>query len=93
MASDNKWDPLKTQLLHHSLDIGSLEYDHPKKYTDNSEYDKLIGSVYSIYCTRISERMNSHKNVFIPANTTNECHSKIDPKSLAQRWGIGLNSA
>ena len=37
--------------------------------------------------------MNSDKNIFISAITTNERHSKIDPKSLAQRWGIGLSSA
>ena len=48
MTSDNKWDPLNKQVPHHSPYIGSLECDHPKKYTDNSEYDTLIRSASSI---------------------------------------------
>ena len=37
--------------------------------------------------------MNSDKNILISAITTNKRHSKIDPKLLVQRWGIGLDSA
>ena len=80
MISDNKWDPLNTQLPNHSLDTGSLKYKNPRKYADYSEYDILKGIVYNTYCTKMLEGLTCNRNNFISAITTKDF---IDPKLIA----------
>ena len=58
MTSDNRWDPSNIQLTHHSSVIGTLKCSHSDKYTDNSEYDIMTGSVYSIYTSRLAEGLS-----------------------------------
>ena len=92
MTSDNRWDPSNIQLTHHSSVIGTLKCSHSDKYTDNSEYDIITGSVYSIYTSRLAEGL-SYQAATVLAITTNERHYKVDDKIVAQRWSIGLDPA
>ena len=92
MTPDNIWDPSDIQLPHQSSVIGDLECNHPDKYTDNSEYDVLTGSISSIYTARITEGLLDEAATVL-ANTTKERHSKVDAKTLAQIWMFGLGPA
>ena len=82
MISDNRWDPLDIQLPHHSSVIGALECNHPEKYTDNSKYGVLTGSISSIYTARLAEGL-SDEAATVSAITTKERHSKVYAKTLA----------
>ena len=89
MTSDNRWDPLDIQISHHSLVIGALKCSHPEKHTDNSEYDVLTGIISIIYTARLAEFLSDEAAKFSEI-TTMECHSKVDARTLEQRWSIGL---
>ena len=92
MTSENRWDSLDIQIPHHSLVIGYIECNHPEKYTDNSEYYVLTGSISSIYTARLAEGLWDEVDTFSEI-TTKERHSKLDAKTLAQIWRIGLGPA
>ena len=77
------------QLPYHSLVNGYLKYNHPEKDTDNSGYDVLTGRIYSIYTARLAEGLLDEADIVLSI-TTQECHSKVDYKTLVQRWSIGL---
>ena len=89
MTSDNIWDPSDINIPHHSLVIGSLKYDHPDKYNDNYEYDVLTCSIYSINTERLAEGL-SDEAATVSEITKKEFHYKLDGKTLAQIWRIGL---
>ena len=91
MTPEKRWYPSYIQIPHHSSVIGALECNHPDKYTDNSEYDVLEGSVSSIYTARLAEGL-SDEAAKVPEITSKERHSKIDAKTLVQIWRIGLDS-
>ena len=82
MTPDNKWDPPDIQLPHKSSVSAALEFSHPDKYTDNSEYDVLTGSISSIYTARLAEGLWGEVDTFSEI-TTKERHSKLDAKILA----------
>ena len=84
MTSYNIWDPSDIHLPHHSLVIGALECIHPDKYTENSEYDVLTGSISSIYTAILAEALSDEAAIALSI-TTKERHSKVNSKTLAQR--------
>ena len=92
MISNNRGDPLYIQIPHPSSVIGALECVQPQKYTDNSEYDVLAGSISSIYTARLAEG-SSGDAATVSVITTNERHSKVYAKILVQKWRIKLDPA
>ena len=88
MTSDNRWDPLDIQLPHYSSFIGAFKFNHLKKYTDNSEYDVLTGSISSIYTAKLAEGL-SYEAAIVSEITTKEHHSKIDAKNWLKDGGSG----
>ena len=81
MSSENQWYPSDIQLPHHSSVIGALECNHPEKYTDNSEYDVLTGSISSIYTARLAEGLLDEAAT-LSSITTKEHHSKVNAKKF-----------
>ena len=92
MTSYNIWGPSYIQLPHHYSGIGAFEYNHPEKYTDNSKYDVLTGSISNIYTSSLAEGL-SDKEAIVSSINTKERHFKVDSKTLAQRSRIGLDPA
>ena len=80
------------QLTHHSLVIGYIECSHPDKYTNNSEYNILTGSISSTCTSKLAEGL-FYEAAIVSEITTKEHHSKVVAKILSQIWKIKLGSS
>ena len=92
IPSDNTWNSSSRHLPHHSPVIISIECNYPSKYTDKSEYDIMIISIFKMYVTELAKELT-----VITMNTSsissNQRYSKINAKTLAKWWNKGLESA